>query len=112
MRLLGTGKSSAAWTVRPIRNVTYCEGLTADVQSCLMKPTDPLSEIRAMLVCPRDRKVLHIGSDFVTCEAGHRYRIVEGIPILPISDVEQTPIEGSRALAVAETGDLSQLRQF
>jgi len=37
---------------------------------------------------------------------------VEGIPILLVSDVEQTHIEGSRALAVAETGDLSQLRQF
>jgi len=41
---------------------------------------------------------------------GHRYRVVEGIPILLLSDVEQTHIEGTRALAIAETGDLSQLR--
>lgn len=46
------------------------------------------------------------------CQQGHRYRVADGVPILLVSDVAQTHIEGTRALAVAETGDLSQLRQI
>jgi SAM-dependent methyltransferase len=38
--------------------------------------------------------------------------VVEGIPILLVSDVEQTHIEGTRALAVAESGDTSTLSAF
>jgi SAM-dependent methyltransferase len=50
--------------------------------------------------------------NFLVCNEGHRYRVVEGIPILLVSEAEQTHIEGTRALAIAETGDLSQLRQI
>jgi SAM-dependent methyltransferase/uncharacterized protein YbaR (Trm112 family) len=70
------------------------------------------SEISALIVCPRDRKALEAEADFLVCAEGHRYRVVEGIPILLVSDVGQTHIEGTRALAIAETGDLSQLRQI
>jgi len=37
---------------------------------------------------------------------------VEGVPILLVSDVEQTHVEGTRALAVAESGDASSLAKF
>jgi SAM-dependent methyltransferase len=40
------------------------------------------------------------------CPNDHRYRVVEGIPILLVSEAQQTHIEGDRALLVAE-GDLS-----
>jgi len=70
------------------------------------------SEIDPIVVCPRDRSSLRDEVDFLVCEAGHRYRIVEGIPILLVSEAQQTHIEGTRALAIAETGDLSQLRKI
>ena len=70
------------------------------------------SEAEALIVCPRDRKPLQSEADFLVCAEGHRYRVVEGIPILLVSDVKQTHIEGTRALAIAETRDLSQLREI
>ena len=70
------------------------------------------SEIDPIVVCPRDRSALRDEVDFLVCEFGHRYRIVEGIPILLVSEAQQTHIEGTRALAIAETGDLSQLRKI
>src|SRR5262249_42410453 len=48
----------------------------------------------------------------LVCRNGHRYAVIEGIPILLVSDVEQTHIEGTRALAVAVTGGASMLPQF
>src|ERR1017187_5180018 len=56
-------------------------------------------ELLKLVVCPRDRQ-------------NHRYRIIEGIPILLVSEVAQTHIEGTRALAVAEEGDGTALPQF
>ena len=44
--------------------------------------------------------------DSLVCPNEHRYRVVEGIPILLVSEAQQTHIEGDRALLVAE-GDLS-----
>src|SRR5690349_15667525 len=64
------------------------------------------------IVCPRDHSALIQDSDIIRCQEGHRYRIADGVPILLVSDVQQTHIEGTRALAIAETGDLSQLRQI
>jgi hypothetical protein len=46
------------------------------------------------------------------CPENHRYRVVECVPILLVSEAEQTHIEGTRALAVAETGDTSQYCMF
>ena len=53
-------------------------------------------ELLKLVVCPRDRQ-------------NHRYRIIEGIPILLVSEAEQTHIEGTRALAVAEEGNRTNL---
>jgi hypothetical protein len=38
--------------------------------------------------------------------------VVEGIPILLLSETEQTHIEGSRSLAVAEAGDAALLLEL
>jgi ubiquinone/menaquinone biosynthesis C-methylase UbiE/uncharacterized protein YbaR (Trm112 family) len=69
-------------------------------------------EVAQLVVCPRDKLDLRQEMDWLCCPSGHRYRVIEGIPILLISEAEQTHIEGTRALAVAEEGDASQLPQF
>ncbi len=69
-------------------------------------------ELLKLVVCPRDRQDLRQESDWLCCPAGHRYRIIEGIPILLIAETEQTHIEGTRALAEAEEGEATRLPQF
>jgi SAM-dependent methyltransferase len=62
-------------------------------------------ELLKLVVCPRDRQDLRQEFDWLCCPSGHRYRILEGIPILLVSEAEQTHIEGTRALAEAEEGE-------
>jgi SAM-dependent methyltransferase/uncharacterized protein YbaR (Trm112 family) len=69
-------------------------------------------ELLRLLVCPRDKQDLRHEFDWLCCPSGHRYRVIEGIPILLVSEAEQTHIEGTRALAVAEEGDATKLPQF
>ena len=69
-------------------------------------------EIWQMLVCPRDKRDLRREGSHLVCADGHRYAVIEDIPILLVSDADQTHIEGTRALAVAESGDASSLPQF
>jgi len=74
---------------------------------------EPLSaQLVDMLVCPRDKESLHQDSSDLVCPSGHRYAVIEGIPILLISEAEQTHIEGTRALLLAETKDVGSLPQF
>jgi ubiquinone/menaquinone biosynthesis C-methylase UbiE/uncharacterized protein YbaR (Trm112 family) len=68
--------------------------------------------LRDLLVCPRDKQDLQRDGNQLVCEQGHRYAIVEDIPILLVSEAEQTHIEGVRALLFAENGDVSSLPQF
>jgi len=63
-------------------------------------------ELLRILVCPRDKHALREDEEFLVCPKAHRYRVVEGIPILLVSEAHQTHIEGDRTLLVAE-GDLS-----
>ena len=65
-----------------------------------------------LLVCPRDRQSLSQHATGLICPQGHQYAVVDGVPILLVSDAEQTHIEGARALAVAEGGDASTLPEF
>jgi SAM-dependent methyltransferase/uncharacterized protein YbaR (Trm112 family) len=65
-----------------------------------------------LLACPRDKEDLHLDGTTLVCSQGHRYAVIEGVPILLIAEAEQTHIEGVRALAVAETGDSSALPKF
>lgn len=70
------------------------------------------NEWRELLVCPRDKRDLQLTGEHLVCELGHRYAVIEGVPILLVSEAEQTHIEGARALAVAESGDASSLAKF
>ena len=65
-----------------------------------------------LLACPRDKEGLHFERESLVCERGHRYAVIEGVPILLVSEAEQTHIEGTRALAIAESGDASSLRKI
>jgi SAM-dependent methyltransferase/uncharacterized protein YbaR (Trm112 family) len=65
-----------------------------------------------MLVCPRDKQALWQEGDDLVCERGHRYAVIEGIPVFLVSEAEQTHIEGTRALLIAESRDGSSLPQF
>jgi SAM-dependent methyltransferase/uncharacterized protein YbaR (Trm112 family) len=68
--------------------------------------------LKELLVCPRDQEDLEpVGSNLV-CGQGHRYAVIDGVPILLIAESEQTHIEGIRALAIAESGDSSSLPRF
>jgi SAM-dependent methyltransferase/uncharacterized protein YbaR (Trm112 family) len=64
-----------------------------------------------MLVCPRDKQSLAEETAGLICPQGHRYAVIEGIPILLVSEVEQTHIEGTRALLLAESKDAASLPQ-
>ena len=65
-----------------------------------------------LLVCPRDKDHLCQQGNHLIRPQGHRYAVTDGIPILLISEVERTHIEGTRALAVAESDDASALPEF
>jgi SAM-dependent methyltransferase len=84
--------------------------LTSSAQQ-LSSPSlnERLSEV---LVCPRDKLPLSERPGLLLCGNGHRYSVVEGIPILLLAEVEQNHIEGSRSLLVAEAGVKAELPQF
>ena len=42
------------------------------------------------LVCPVDHHPVRAGGDALICAAGHRYQVVDGVPIMLRSDVAQT----------------------
>lgn len=58
------------------------------------------SGLLQFLVCPRDHQVLQEEDQHLLCLSGHRYPIVEGIPILLLSETPQTHVEGTRSLQV------------
>jgi len=79
----------------------------------LVDHNEPLSaHLIELLVCPRDKQSLQEEASHLVCPSGHRYAVIEGIPIMLISEVEQTHIEGTRALLLAETKDVGSLPQF
>jgi SAM-dependent methyltransferase/uncharacterized protein YbaR (Trm112 family) len=65
-----------------------------------------------LLVCPRDKERLQRDGANLVCRQGHRYTVIDDVPILLVSEAEQTHIEGTRALAAAELGDASSLPKF
>ena len=70
------------------------------------------SQTLDLLVCPRDKQDLRHEGTHLVCDQGHRYAVIEDVRILLVSEAEQTHIEGTRALAVAESGDASTLPRF
>ena len=70
----------------------------------VMNRADP--ELLKLIVCPRDKQLMREDGEYLVCSNEHRYHVVEGIPILLVSEAHQTHVEGDRSLLVAE-GDLS-----
>jgi 2-polyprenyl-3-methyl-5-hydroxy-6-metoxy-1,4-benzoquinol methylase/uncharacterized protein YbaR (Trm112 family) len=62
-----------------------------------------------LLVCPRDKETLQREGTSLVCRQGHRYAVIDDVPVLLVSEAEQTHIEGTRSLAVAELADASSL---
>jgi uncharacterized protein YbaR (Trm112 family) len=71
-----------------------------------LAPTSIAAEIDAgllaLLACPRHRLPLAQQGSGLVCERGDRYAVVEGIPILLLSEAAQTHVEGTRSLEVAK----------
>lgn len=59
-----------------------------------------------LLVCPRDHAPLEENDQHLSCRSGHHYRIVDGIPILLLSETPQTHAEGKRSLQIAEASEV------
>jgi SAM-dependent methyltransferase/uncharacterized protein YbaR (Trm112 family) len=80
-------------------------------EECTIKANNPLldRELLSLLVCPRDHTRLEETSEYLSCPAGHRYRIVDGIPILLLSETPQTHVEGNRSLLIAEAPDVGEI---
>jgi SAM-dependent methyltransferase/uncharacterized protein YbaR (Trm112 family) len=66
-----------------------------------------VAELLEILVCPRDKQNLREKGERFVCEQGHSYAVIEDVPILLISEATQTHDQGTYALAIAETGDVS-----
>src|SRR5947199_9815166 len=77
-----------------------------------LSPASLNERLSEILVCPRDKLSLSERPGLLLCRNGHRYSVVEGIPILLLAEVEQNHIEGSRSLLVAEAGEKAELPQF
>jgi SAM-dependent methyltransferase/uncharacterized protein YbaR (Trm112 family) len=63
-------------------------------------------------VCPRHRLPLAQQGASLLCHGGDRYAVIEGIPILLLSEAAQTHVEGTRSLEVAQQGASAVLPQF
>jgi len=71
---------------------------------------DGVSGFPVSLVCPRDKLALQINNSSARCPQGHQYGVIEGIPILLLSEMDQTHVEGTRSLAAVADGE--KLPQF
>lgn len=58
----------------------------------------------SLLECPRDHTELYIDGGHLTCARGHRYPIVDGIPVLLLSEKEPTLEIATASLKAGETG--------
>jgi len=74
----------------------------ATVRTVKVLPKQELSSlIRERLVCPRDQASLTFAENRISCEQGHVYPMVEGVPVLLVSDAAQTHGEARKALQVS-----------
>ena len=68
---------------------------------------DLSSELLKDLVCPVDQLPLVRSGEELVCAAGHRYPVVQGVPVLLRSDVEQTIGIAMRSLRwIASSGSV------
>ena len=57
------------------------------------------------LVCPRDTSSLELTDKFLECSLGHRYPIYDDVPVLLVSDAEQTHPYADRTFESLISGD-------
>jgi SAM-dependent methyltransferase/uncharacterized protein YbaR (Trm112 family) len=62
------------------------------------------SHLLRLLVCPRDHSELNFEDGQLKCPHGHKYPIVEGIPVFLIAEKEQTLGVATESLRAAESG--------
>jgi SAM-dependent methyltransferase len=61
---------------------------TVDHDAVIVEPSSGNATVAGIaLACPRDRKPLAAAGDELRCEAGHRYRVVGGVPVLLRDDI-------------------------
>jgi ubiquinone/menaquinone biosynthesis C-methylase UbiE/uncharacterized protein YbaR (Trm112 family) len=67
--------------------------------------------LEANLVCPADHLSLCFDGKHLSCEAGHKYRVLNGIPIMLLEDIDPThPVfKESVALSKASDNELEEL---
>lgn len=56
-------------------------------------------------MCPRDKTKLRFENDVLVSEAGHRYPVVDGVPIMLLDNVEQTLWVANASLAESKSGE-------
>jgi SAM-dependent methyltransferase/uncharacterized protein YbaR (Trm112 family) len=61
------------------------------------------SRLLTMLVCPRDHTDLRIEDSHLCCSAGHKYPVVDGVPVFLLAEKDQTIGIASASLRAAET---------
>jgi SAM-dependent methyltransferase/uncharacterized protein YbaR (Trm112 family) len=61
------------------------------------------------LVCPRDRRRLTLQGTTLLCDAGHRYPVIEGVPVMLLSEAPETIGVAAASLAGADAVDPSGL---
>ncbi|HEX2777902.1 MAG TPA: methyltransferase domain-containing protein [Gemmatimonadaceae bacterium] len=54
-----------------------------------------------IVACPWEGNRLQLDEGMLACSAGHRFPIVDGIPVLLRDDVEQTHFQATRSLTIA-----------
>ena len=68
----------------------------------VMAGVDP--RLLELIVCPRDRTALHESHSSLTCEQGHVYGVVDGVPVLLLDDEEDfTHYQAKRSLVSVQT---------
>jgi ubiquinone/menaquinone biosynthesis C-methylase UbiE/uncharacterized protein YbaR (Trm112 family) len=58
----------------------------------------------AMLACPRDKLPVRAAGSLLVCEAGHRYPVVRGVPVLLCAERQQSLNSAYASLRAAQTG--------
>jgi len=70
--------------------------------SSVERPLDPW--YFAHLVCPRDRRRLIQDGAHLVCDGGHRYPVVDGVPVMLLAENSETIGIAADSLAAASTG--------
>jgi SAM-dependent methyltransferase/uncharacterized protein YbaR (Trm112 family) len=59
-------------------------------------------QLQKILVCPRDHLPIHVEGDAIYCTAGHRYPVVDGIPVMLLEEAEPTLAICDKSLSLAK----------